>query len=172
MLTFIKHFHFHLILHIKNTSLRLEFWNQYPQKSRVGNWMLFFRTHKNISIVIMTTGSLNKFLDSWLHVRFSTEICWKNIFFNTCLTDFLQKCSEQTLDPWELKVKTGLLQVTLGTNNLHMKMGKSTCCGQSEFYHSFHSNCVSVQIIEKGSMLMIIWHQPELSPCTIVCKVQ
>lgn len=59
--------------------------------------------------------------------------------------------------------------VTLGTNNLHVKMGKTTCRGQSEFDHSFHSNSVSIQVIEKGSMLMIIRHQPQLSPCTIVC---
>ena len=87
--------------------------------------------------------------------------------------DFLRNSPEQAPAPRDFRASiTTLLRVTLGADNLHMKVSKSTCCGQSEFYHSFHSNRVSVQIIKEGSMLVIVWYQPELSPRPIVCKGQ
>lgn len=62
--------------------------------------------------------------------------------------------------------------VTLGTDDLHVKMGKTTCGGQSQFDHPFHRNSVSVQVIKKGAVLMVIRHQPELSPRAVVWKLE
>lgn len=40
---------------------------------------------------------------------------------------------------------------------------------QCQFDHALNGDWISVQIVKQGSILMIVWHQPQLSPCAIIC---
>lgn len=50
-------------------------------------------------------------------------------------------------------------------------MCQSTGYGQSQNDHALHWNSVSVQVIVQGAVLVVLWHQPELSPGAIICRI-
>ncbi len=60
--------------------------------------------------------------------------------------------------------------LTLCADNLHVEVGEAAGCGQGQFDHSFHSDCVAVQVIKQGAMFVVIRHQPQLSPRPIICR--
>ena len=57
---------------------------------------------------------------------------------------------------------------TLCSKNLHVQMCEAAGSWQGQFDHSFSSDRVSVQVVEQGAVLMVVWHQPQLRPRAVV----
>lgn len=58
--------------------------------------------------------------------------------------------------------------VTLCSYDLHVQMSQAASGGQGQLDHAFHGHRVSVQVVEQGAVLMVIGHQPQLGPCSII----
>lgn len=58
--------------------------------------------------------------------------------------------------------------LTLGAEDLHVKVCQATGCGQSQFDHALDGDGVVVQVVEERAVLVIVWHQPELSPGAVI----
>ena len=58
--------------------------------------------------------------------------------------------------------------LTLCANYLHVEVSQAAGGGQGQFDHALHGDGVAVQVVKQGTMLMVVWHQPQLGPCSII----
>lgn len=58
--------------------------------------------------------------------------------------------------------------LTLRANNLHVKVGEAAGCRQRQFDHALHGDRVAVQVVEQRSVLVVVRHQPQLSPRPVI----
>lgn len=52
-----------------------------------------------------------------------------------------------------------------------MEVCQPTGYRQSQNRHALHRNRVPVQVIVQRAVLVVLWHQPELSPRAIICRI-
>lgn len=58
--------------------------------------------------------------------------------------------------------------LTLRAHYLHVEVSEAAGCGQGQFDHALHSDGVAVKVVEEGAVLMVVRHQPQLSPRPII----
>lgn len=58
--------------------------------------------------------------------------------------------------------------ITLSAKDFHMQVCKTTSGWQSQLDHVFDGDRVVVQVIKQRAVFMIVWDQPQLSPCAII----
>lgn len=58
---------------------------------------------------------------------------------------------------------------TLCAHDLHVEVGEAAGRGQRQLDHALHRHGVAVQVVKQGAVLVIVRHQPELSPRPVIC---
>ena len=59
-------------------------------------------------------------------------------------------------------------KLTFGTNDWHVQVSKAGGKRQGHLDHLLWSDCVAVEVVEQGSLLVVVGHQPKLSRTTLV----
>lgn len=57
---------------------------------------------------------------------------------------------------------------TLSAQDLHMQVCQATGSRKRQFDHDLDGDRISVQIVKQRAMLVIVGHQPQLSPCPVI----
>lgn len=58
--------------------------------------------------------------------------------------------------------------LTLRAHNLHVEVGEAAGRGQGQFDHALHGDGVAVQVVEQRAVLVVVGHQPQLSPRPVI----
>lgn len=66
--------------------------------------------------------------------------------------------------------KPGGGALTLRAHDLHVEVGQAAGGGQAQLDHALHRDGVAVQVVEERAVLVVVGHQPQLSPRPVICK--
>lgn len=55
-------------------------------------------------------------------------------------------------------------------HDLHVEVGQAAGGGQAQLDHALHRDGVAVQVVEERAVLVVVGHQPQLSPRPVICK--
>lgn len=58
--------------------------------------------------------------------------------------------------------------LTLSAQDLHVQVRQAAGGRQRQFDHALDGDRVTVQVVEKGAVLVVVRHQPQLSPGAVV----
>lgn len=61
-----------------------------------------------------------------------------------------------------------MVSLTLRAHDLHVEVGKAAGRGQGQFDHALHGDGVAVQVVEQRAVLVVVGHQPQLSPRPVI----
>lgn len=60
------------------------------------------------------------------------------------------------------------VSLTLRAHDLHVEVGEAAGRGQGQFDHALHGDGVAVQVVEQRAVLVVVGHQPQLSPRPVI----
>lgn len=62
--------------------------------------------------------------------------------------------------------------LTLSAQDLHVQVRQAAGGRQRQFDHALDGDGVTVQVVEKGAVLVIVGHQPQLGPGAVVWRTR
>ena len=58
--------------------------------------------------------------------------------------------------------------LTLCPHYLHVQVGEAAGRGQGQLDHALHGDRVAVQVVEQRAVLVVVRHQPQLGPRSVI----